>query len=82
MNVDIKEQSIPSISEEQWINHFTGLHSMKKLNTFQEKISNELDTRRRNEKIQNNLDSLLTESEIKKALKKARRSMMSKSAMK
>ena len=50
MNDDIKEQTIPLISEEQWINHFTGLHSMKKLTTFQEKISNELDTRRRNEK--------------------------------
>ena len=51
MNEDMKEQSIPPISEEQWINHFTGLLSMKKLNTFQEKNSNELDTRRRNEKM-------------------------------
>ena len=64
MNDNIKEEIIPPISEEQWINHFTGLHSMKKFNTFQEKISNELDTRRRNEKMQNNLDSFLTESEI------------------
>ena len=50
MNEDMKEQSIPPISEEQW-NHFTGLLSMKKLNTFQEKTSNEQDTRRRNEKM-------------------------------
>ena len=73
MNDDIKEETIPPISEEQWISHFIGLHSMKKLNTFQEKISNELGTRRRNEKIQNNLDSLLTETEIKNAIKKLKK---------
>ena len=35
MNDDIKEQTVPQISEEQLINHsVTGLHSMKNLNNF------------------------------------------------
>ena len=44
MNEDTKEETLPPISEDQWINHFQSLHSETENNEDQVKLNDSLKT--------------------------------------
>ena len=44
MNEDTKEETLPPISENQWINHFQSLHSETENNEYQVKLIDSLKT--------------------------------------
>ena len=42
MNDNVNEQTIPSISEEQWLHHFESLHSKRSNTEMQDKLTSDL----------------------------------------
>ena len=71
MDDTIKETSIPSVTEENWMSHFQSLHSNELLNPHQEMITNQLRNLEQELTPQTQaLDYLINETEIRIAVKK------------
>ena len=65
-----KEEDVPSISEENWLQFFQNLHSNEPLNLAQQKTCNELRENERHGQHSRPLDLMTTESEKRKAAEK------------
>ena len=71
MNDNFEESSPPQISEEEWINYFSKLHSNKQLNDFQKKVAKsepQVEFTYTND-LANNLNAQISNEEIKIAVK-------------
>ena len=65
-----KEEDVPSISEENWLQFFQNLHSNEPLNLAQQKTCNELRENERHGQHSRPLDLMITESVKRKAAEK------------
>ena len=65
-----KGKDVPSISEENWLQHFHNLHSNEPLNPAQQNICNELRQNECHGQHSRPLDFMITEREIRKAAEK------------
>ena len=72
MDDSVQERNNPPISEESWMSHFESLHSNEPLNSHQEATRSALH-RLENATHPNSLDYLISELEIRKAAKKAKK---------
>ena len=70
MDDTIKVKDDPLVSEETWLLHFQSLHSNEPLNPTQQLICNELREHEDRKKQYRPLDYLITENEIRTAVKK------------
>ena len=71
MNDNFEESSPPQISEEEWINYFSKLHSNKQLNDFQKKVAKSEPhvESTYTDDLTNNLNAQISNEEIKIAIK-------------
>jgi len=72
MDVSIKYEVTPPISEANWLNYLQNLHSNKPLTSYQQKVVSEL--RKREDTLMQSrpLDYPITEAEILSAAKKSK----------
>ena len=78
MDDTIKDTSIPPVTEENWMSHFQSFHSNKPLNPHQEMITNQLRNLEQELTPQTQaLDYLISETEIRIAVKKLKNSKSS-----
>ena len=70
MDDSVKFKHIPEVSEESWLSHFQSLHSNESLNSYQQNIVREVREQENSNMQSLPLDSLITEIEIRTAVKK------------